>query len=679
MSYVTTFTFRAMDGTRAVTRSIDAGLRRIDGALASVRERAGRAGRALRNVGQSGTITTLPVTIALGGAVRAAGNFEASMNRVGAVSGATEGQLARLTAVARDLGSTTRFSATEAAQGMTFLAMAGFQVHDIATALPGVLQLAAAANMDLADSADIVSNIMTGYGVTARDTGRMNDVLVGTLTRSNTNLRQLGDAMKYVGPLARVVGMDFALTSAILGRLGDAGIQGEMAGTALRGALTRLLNPTREVNDALQSLGVSVTDSTGALLPFDQILSKLEPHAGDAAAMMRIFGLRAGPAMVALLNQGTSSIFGLQAALDASGGTAQRVADIQMKGLNGALVELRSSLEGLAIASSNGGFLSVLERLTDRITGTVREVTAWDSATQTALLTVASAVVVLPPALAAIGFMTIGISGLAGAASFAAGALGLLFSPITIVAGLIGALLVSLPSARAAFARLGGSIRDTLSPVLSGLSEKLGEILGGALRVLGLTTETRVSSLIQKQQQLMAQIRQIDQEIEDAQFNVANNAAGQEFRATGSDPDAPATVPANYFAQFANRAGFGTGLEEARARKQKLLDEIKVLDDEIRTLRAEGTVVSESVTSPKVIPVTVKVETTGTENLVKLKNQLSHVKRYMDDFGRPLDVIADVGRLAFQRLENDIMRVFEGGKFSFDDFAKHVATGFLRL
>ena len=160
--------------------------------------------------------------------------FEQQMANVGAVAGASEAQLAEMAATARRLGSTTQFSATQAAEAMEFLAMAGFGVEKSQKALPDVLNLSAAGAIDLGRAADISSNILSGFNLQAADLARTNDILVNTFTTSNTNLSMLGDTMKYVAPIAATLGIEVAEVAAMAGKLGDAGIQGEMAGTAMR-------------------------------------------------------------------------------------------------------------------------------------------------------------------------------------------------------------------------------------------------------------------------------------------------------------------------------------------------------------------------------------------------------------------------------------------------------------
>lgn len=282
--------------------------------------------------------------------VGAAANFEQSMNRVGVLTGATDTQFEALGAQAKELGRTTQFSASEAADAMGFLGMAGFKTDEIMGAMPQTLQLAAAAQMDLAQAADITSNVMSGYGMEVKELGHINDVLVKSFTSANTDLGQLGEAMKYAGPVANSAGVRFEEAAAALSLMGNAGIQGSMAGTSLRGAISRVLSPTKQMRSAMQQAGLQFTNAQGRLLPLADIIGQLEPHAQDAGLFMELFGQRAGPAMAALVGQGSDELRRLDRDLQGSGGTAERVADAQMQGFEGAMRRMRSAAEGVAIA-----------------------------------------------------------------------------------------------------------------------------------------------------------------------------------------------------------------------------------------------------------------------------------------------------------------------------------------
>lgn len=307
--------------------------------------------------------------------VKIAAGFETEMNRVRALSNATEDEFLRLQKQALFLGRTTQFTTRQAADAQGFLAMAGFKTNDIIGAMPGTLQLAASAQLDLARAADIVTNILTAYGKKTEDLAHVNDVLVKAFTSANTDLSQLAEAMKYAGPVASSAGVNFEEATAALALMGNAGIQASMAGTGLRGAMTRMLSPTKGVRAAMKEANLTFTDAKGRLLPLVDIIKQLEPHADNTGLMMQIFGQRAGPAMMALVSQGSGALEKLTEELEKSAGTAERISKVQMQGFNGMLKEMQSAAEGTAIAFGTmlfpplielGGILTVLmNKITD--------------------------------------------------------------------------------------------------------------------------------------------------------------------------------------------------------------------------------------------------------------------------------------------------------------------------
>lgn len=413
----------------------------IKGALASVNDQARRAGRAMQSVGRGMSLAvTAPIVGAGAYVLKASGDFEAGMNRVQALSGAAEADFRSLKRQAMDLGSTTKFSATQAADAMGFLAMAGFKADQIMGAMPSTLQLAAAANMDLGTSADIVSNVLTGFKRDVEDLAEVNDVLVKAMTSSNTDLRMLGDAMKYVGPIASSAKLRFNEVTAALGLLGNAGIQGEMGGTALQGIISRLVKPTSEAAGVMEDLGVNVMNADGTLKDLAGIMDEFAPHAENTGALMEIFGQRAGPAMAALLGQGADSLRDFEKVLDDSGGTASRIAETQMKGLNGAVTEMKSAFEGLAIAIGESGLLEWVTAMVKGITGFVRWLSTLNPTVLKFGTILAGIAAVTGPVLVFFGLATIGITGMTAAL----GVLATAFWPITaVVAAVAGAAMVA--------------------------------------------------------------------------------------------------------------------------------------------------------------------------------------------------------------------------------------------
>lgn len=199
----------------------------------------------------------MAVGATLAGPAKVAIAFEDQMARVGAVSNATQAQMVSLTAKARQMGRDTRYSATQAGEGMQYLAMAGFNAQQQVDAIGGVLNVAAAANADLGRASDIVSNALTGFGLAADQSNRVGDVLTKTFTSSNTTLESLGETLKYVAPVAKAAGASIEFAAAVAGVMGDAGIQGTMAGTAMRSMFTRLVAPAKDAQKHMKQMGIT--------------------------------------------------------------------------------------------------------------------------------------------------------------------------------------------------------------------------------------------------------------------------------------------------------------------------------------------------------------------------------------------------------------------------------------
>jgi len=333
--------------------------------ISSIQKSMGGLQRATSAVG--GAVTSLQGKIAalgitLGGGlfirdvVTTFAEFDDTMRAVGAVSGATAEEFEMLTDIAKEMGRTTKFSASEAADGLRFLSMAGFDATEATEALPGTLDLAAAGALDLGQAADIATNILTGFGLEVGQLNQVNDVLVSTFTSANTNLVELGEGFKLVGPIAAGVGADFEDLVGTLGKLADAGLKGTLGGTALRGAINALLNPTAEeaklmesLTDRMGGVALKTRDAAGNFIGFAEVITQLEKAGLRGDEALELFGLRAGPAMAALLGIGGDALSEYTEGLRDVGGTGRRVASDMSAGIGGAIRELQAAWEGLKI------------------------------------------------------------------------------------------------------------------------------------------------------------------------------------------------------------------------------------------------------------------------------------------------------------------------------------------
>ncbi len=364
--------------------------------LKSVQSRLGSATAAVMSM--RGALIGLGAAAVFTSMIRSMADFEKSMNRVKAVSQATALEFDVLKEQARELGATTVFSAKEVAEGMGFLAQAGFRTNQIIGAMPATLDLAAAAQLDLATSADIVSNVMQGYGLYVSEAGRATDVMAKAFTSSNTDLRQLGQAMKLAGPVASGFGIKFEEAAAALGLMGNAGFQATLSGTGLRGALVRLAVPTKAISNVLGELGIELVNSAGEMDSITEIIRKLEKSGASTAQVMELFGQRAGPSMQALLKQGSVALADFTKKLEAAGGTAKEIADIQLKGLAAEIKLLASAWVEMTLVIGDEGGTSAAGAALRFLTGVVKGVTRdvkelgvlWQNLTVATLLAVAA-------------------------------------------------------------------------------------------------------------------------------------------------------------------------------------------------------------------------------------------------------------------------------------------------
>lgn len=307
--------------------------------------------------------------------------FDTSMSKVQALTRLDKdsAELAALREQARALGSSTQFTAGQAADAQGYLAMAGFDPKAIQAAMPGMLALAKAGDSELAETADIASNILTGFNLAATETGRLGDVMVGTFTRSNVNLQMLGETMKYAAPGAAALGQDIETVAAMAGKLGDAGIQGSMGGTALRAILSRLAKPPKAAAEALEELGISASDAQGNMRDMPSVLQEIFEKTKDMGNAQRsgllkgIAGEEAGAALQVLVAQaGSGALQEFVSTLKQTEGEASRTAKVMADNLRGDLSALGSAWEDLGIQmqeQQDGPMREIAQSLTSVIGG----------------------------------------------------------------------------------------------------------------------------------------------------------------------------------------------------------------------------------------------------------------------------------------------------------------------
>ena len=296
------------------------------------------------------------VTALGGAAIKVGSDFEAGMSEVQAVSGASGEALEQLKEKAKEMGAKTKFSATESAEAMNYMAMAGWKTEEMLGGIEGIMNLAAASGEDLATTSDIVTDALTAFGMSASDSTHFADILAAASSNANTNVGLMGETFKYVAPLAGSLGYSAEDTATAIGLMANAGIKGSQAGTALRSIMTRLAKPTKESQAAMDALGLSITDSSGKMKPLSEIVGDMregfsgltEDEKASYAAMLG--GQEAMSGLLAIVNASDKDFEKLSGAINDCNGSAAEMAEIMQDNLQGQITILQSGLEGLGVS-----------------------------------------------------------------------------------------------------------------------------------------------------------------------------------------------------------------------------------------------------------------------------------------------------------------------------------------
>lgn len=338
------------------------------------------AGDASKKFAQTLAVASAAVGVGLSASVKEFANFEKQMSKVNAVANPTAEQFAEMTELAKEMGRTTAFTAKEAADGLVFLGMAGFNAEESMQSLEGTLKLAAAAGIDLGSSADIASNVLTGFQLATTETDRVVDVLAATITSSNTDLLQMSDAMKYFAPTAAAFGISLEESSAAIGLMGNAGIQGSLATRALGTSLTRLTGSNKKAADAMAEWNIEAFNAQGEFIGIAGLVEEMEvafEGATDAQkqqAISTIFGAEAIQEINVLLAAGSDELRAYTAELENSAGAADEMARKQLDNLAGSFTLLKSAVSGFMIDLGER-LAPILREVTDNFTALVNEMT----------------------------------------------------------------------------------------------------------------------------------------------------------------------------------------------------------------------------------------------------------------------------------------------------------------
>lgn len=421
----------------------------------------------MAGAGAAGLATGGGALAGVAGAAMIGIDFEAMMSKVGALAKIekTSEAFAKLEKQAFDLGATTSFSSSQAAEAMANLAMAGFDAEKIFGVMPGMLNLAKAGTTDLGLTASITGNIMAGFGLQASQMGDVGDVLVATFTNSNTNLEMLGETMKYVAPVAKAAGYSLGDVAVMAGLLGNVGIQGSDAGTALRASLIRLAAPPKEAKEALEKLGVSTKDAAGNMRPMASILADLAEktkkmgNAQKIELFSKIFGVEAAAAMTELVDKaGSDGIKQMADTVKKAHGLNDKISQQMADNAKGDLDNLSSALEGVAIILTKINVQPIRD-LTQWVASAVTATGEWMQANQGLTAALSRIAVVGAAVIATAGALALVVAGILG--------------PFAMLRFTLSALGISLAPVGAAFMALGRSILFGVVPAIWSMTAAL--------------------------------------------------------------------------------------------------------------------------------------------------------------------------------------------------------------
>lgn len=328
--------------------------------LSSVNKMDAFADKTFSFMAKGAAAASAGITGALAASTAAGASFESQMSTVQAISQASESEMARLKALAKQMGIETKFSATEAGQGLEYMAMAGWDVDSMLAGLPGIMNLAAASEEDLGQVSDIVTDAMTAFNLEASRSAEFADVLAQASARSNTDVAMMGQTFKYVAPVAGALGFSIQDTATAIGLMANAGIKGEQAGTSLRAIFSRIVKPTAEVASAMERIRLSVTNSDGSMRSLDEILRDLRAgfsglsESERASTAASLASQEAMSGMLALVNASDEDYEKLSDSIYHAKGAAEEMAGVRMDNLKGDVTLLKSSAEGAGIAIYEG-------------------------------------------------------------------------------------------------------------------------------------------------------------------------------------------------------------------------------------------------------------------------------------------------------------------------------------
>ena len=404
----------------------------------------------------------MPLTLAIGGvgtaAVKTAADFDAGMSQVAAISGATGDDLEALRDKAREMGSKTKFSASEAASAMEYMAMAGWKTGDMLGGIEGIMNLAAASGEDLATTSDIVTDALTAFGLSAEDSGHFADILAAASSNANTNVSMMGETFKYCAPIAGALGFSAEDTAEAIGLMANAGIKSTQAGTALRTIMNNLTGEVKISGKAIGDVTIATTNADGSMRDLSDILADCRTafsglsESEKAQAAETLVGKNAMSGFLALMNAAPEDIDKLSNAIDNCDGTAESMAATMQDNLAGQLTILKSQLEELAI-SFGEILMPAIRSIVSHIQGFIDKLNGMDESQKKAIITIGLVVAAIGPLLVIIGTVISKV--------------GVAMQGLVKLAGAFNKIKAAASAGTGIFGKLGAAIGGVSAPVLA--------------------------------------------------------------------------------------------------------------------------------------------------------------------------------------------------------------------
>lgn len=453
--------------------------------------RSFQVGQAMTSLGKALTLgVTAPILGIAAAAVKVGNEFEAQMSRVQAISGATGSELKALNQQAIQLGADTMFSAKEAAQGMENLASAGFNVNEIMGAMPGTLDLAAVSGGDVAASADAMATSLRAFGLEATQAGHVADVFARAAADTNAEASDMAEAMKYVAPVAHAMGISLEETAASIGIMSDAGIKGSQAGTTLRGALSRLANPTKAMKASMDELGVSFYDAQGKMLPLkDQIAQLKKATAGLTDEernrhLVTLYGQQSLSGMLALMEAGPEKIDALTNSLKNADGSAKQMAETMQQNLKSKIEQMKGAFESAGIIIQQI-LAPALGKIVDAITKVVQAFVKAPPGIQKMIVAFGAILAAVGPLLLIFGTIITTIAKVKTAIEFLGagfmGTIGTVGLVVAAIAALVAIFLLAYNKSetfRNAVNNIATALKNFLGPAIQYAWDKFTQFLG---------------------------------------------------------------------------------------------------------------------------------------------------------------------------------------------------------